>query len=129
MARHWSEWLTLILGLDRQVVATGSQPRSSEWPTVRRRFLKLNPTCAACGQSDCPEVHHVIPFHVDRSLELEFQNLITLCGSDCHYIFGHLKDWRSWNPNVRTDCQVYSIQVRHRPRLEKPKEPARGGET
>ena len=117
MVMHILDWLVRILGLDAPVVATGAPPRSSQWQTVRRRFLNANPTCAACGQSDGLEVHHVVPFHVDRSLELEPSNLITLCGSDCHYLFGHLKDWTSWNKNVRTDCQVFLIQVRNRPKI------------
>ena len=43
MVMHILDWLVRILGLDAPVVATGAPPRSSQWQTVRRRFLNANP--------------------------------------------------------------------------------------
>lgn len=50
-------------------------------------------------------VHHVVPFHVDPSRELDPSNLMTLCeakkyGINCHLLVGHLGNWRRWNPFV-----------------------------
>jgi len=84
--------------------------RSKQWPTVRKAYLKKHPTCAMCGGNKKIEVHHVIPFHVDPSLELRESNLMTLCeakkyGVTCHQFFGHLGDYRDFNFEVRKDAQ------------------------
>jgi len=80
--------------------------RSSQWPTVREHFLKSNPSCAACGQTDHLQVHHIVPFSVDPSLELDAGNLITLCEDEysCHLKIGHLGSFRKANPEVRKDA-------------------------
>lgn len=62
-------------------------------------------------------VHHIVPFHVDPSKELDPTNLITLCGKYCHYTIGHLMDYKSWNPNVIEDCKIYSEKIKTRPYL------------
>lgn len=78
--------------------------RSGQWPSVRNAHLSLFPTCAACGQTKRPQVHHIKPVHLFPELELDPFNLITL-GEGCtsgnhHFLFGHLGDWRAWNPKV-----------------------------
>lgn len=88
-------------------------PRSSRWPALRDQWLKDHPTCAACGCSKKLQVHHKIPVHVNRSLELTPANLITLCehtedplakpDSHCHLKFGHLGNWFNYNKNVELD--------------------------
>ncbi len=77
--------------------------RSNGWPRVERHHLKLFPWCAWCGTRSMLQVHHVIPFHVDRTLELEESNLLTLCMSDlkCHLKEGHDGNWHRWNPDIR----------------------------
>lgn len=84
--------------------------RSKKWPTVRSKYLKVNPTCAICGGTTDLQVHHVVPFHfcilvAERpDLELDPRNLITLCQdpkTDHHLIAGHLNDFHSYNPDVR----------------------------
>ena len=79
--------------------------RSSKWPAVRRNFIKSNPYCAACGTTRELEVHHIIPFHLDASRELDTANLMTLC-QDCHLYIGHLKDWQSYNPHAPADAAM-----------------------
>ncbi len=89
--------------------------RSSSWRSTRNEHVKNNPTCAACGTDKDLDVHHVVPYHVDPSLELDPNNLITLCGKRCHYVFGHLCDWKSWNEEVVEDCRKYNLKRLNRP--------------
>jgi hypothetical protein len=97
--------------------ATGKSPdltlRSSQWPKVRRQHLQLQPLCQICGTSDKVEVHHIVPFSVDPSLELQPSNLISLCESKqpgliCHLTVGHLGNYKDVNANVVADCQALS---------------------
>ena len=82
--------------------------RSSRWSAVREAFLSKNGSCAACGQTDHLQVHHIIPFNVDPTKELDESNLITLCEDeyDCHRIIGHTGNFRKVNPNVREDASL-----------------------
>ena len=92
-------------------------PRSGKWPGVRTQYLKINPFCAACGSTEKLEVHHVVPYHQDRSKELDFENMITLCmGSGrCHFVHGHLLSWKSHNKDVRMDSIRYYRKIETRP--------------
>lgn len=82
-----------------------SAKRSTEWPRVEKQFLSEHPICEACGSKTRLNVHHIVPFHIDRELELDTNNLITLCMSvkECHFKLGHGQNWRDWNPNVKQD--------------------------
>jgi predicted HNH restriction endonuclease len=62
------------------------------------------------------EVHHVKPFHLFPQLELDPANLMTLCedGGNCHFMVGHLKDWRRYNPKARPAAASYLGWFRHR---------------
>ena len=109
------------------ISVAGSTARSPQWPTVRRHYLDSHPTCAACGATETEaalEVHHVRPFHVDPSLELDPSNLITLCrsGADHHLHVGHDPDgpdgplppsWKRENKNVRRDAA--KMLMKHTP--------------
>lgn len=76
-----------------------SEQRSSKWPTVEKHFLEANPTCAACGGKDRLNVHHCMPFHIDKALELDANNLITLCMGE-----KECGSFKLYNPNVRKDA-------------------------
>ena len=82
--------------------------RSSHWETVRRHWLKYNSECAACGSKEKLQVHHIKPFHLNPSLELDFTNFITLCekkgGLQCHLNIGHCGNFKKENPNVIADA-------------------------
>jgi len=87
---------------------------------VRRKWLAEHPSCAACGGTSNPEVHHVSPFHLHPELELSPSNFITLCevvGSECHLKFGHTVDgkssWKINNDNVRNDAARKFAQTLH----------------
>ena len=58
--------------------------RSSQWPKIRKKHIEKQPCCMACGSCKKPEVHHIVPVHVDPSKELDPDNLITLCDKYCH---------------------------------------------
>lgn len=89
--------------------------RSSQWSKVRKKYLNNHPECEACGRNDDIEVHHIIPVHVDPTKELDENNLISLCGKYCHFIVGHLMDWKSWNVNVKQDAETYKNKINNRP--------------
>ena len=89
--------------------------RSPSWRKVRAEHIKQNPTCAACGRKEGLEVHHIIPYHIDSTKELDPDNLITLCGKYCHFVFRHFMYWKSWNENVREDAAKYLQDKTNRP--------------
>lgn len=97
------------------------QKRSSRWPKTRKKFIEKNPCCAVCGRDTGKrEVHHIKPFHSHPELELEESNLITLCenkkdGVNCHLLFGHLGNYRSFNENVIKDAQEWIKKIKERP--------------
>lgn len=96
------------------------ETRSSKWPGVRDAHLKLHPACAVCGGTKTLEVHHIVPFNKDPSLELDPKNLITLCessvgGVTCHLFFGHLGNYKSYNAKVATDAKAWALKLRNKP--------------
>ena len=96
------------------------QKRSSHWPGVRKQHIKNNPRCALCDGDKKLEVHHIKPFHLHPELELDPENLITLCedkgnGVYCHLFFGHLGSYKSLNENVREDVELWRNKLKNRP--------------
>lgn len=86
-------------------------PRSSEWPAVERAHLREHPTCIACDGTEMLQVHHRVPFHIDRARELDRSNLRTMCmhpDRRCHFLIGHGDsvhgNWTWFNPNVDADA-------------------------
>ena len=94
--------------------------RSGRWPKLRNSFVS-GKSCAACGSVKNLTAHHITPVHVNPDLELDPSNLVVLCSkpSNCHFIFGHLHSFKSWNPDVIKDCEVHFNKVRKRPCLSK----------
>ena len=78
--------------------------RSPKWPHVQKLHLKLEPACAACGSTKKLNVHHKKPFHLFPELELDMNNLITLCmDKECHEKIGHGGNFKDYNPDVAED--------------------------
>jgi 5-methylcytosine-specific restriction endonuclease McrA len=83
--------------------------RSPKWPALEKKWLKEHPTCAVCGSDNkrgTLAVHHIIPFHIDPTRELDETNLMTLCENKsriCHFVFGHLYNWKLYNKTIETD--------------------------
>jgi 5-methylcytosine-specific restriction enzyme A len=99
--------------------ASISDKRSSKWPTIRKKHLENQPKCAACGGNKTLEVHHIKPFNENPELELDLNNLITLCesrdnGVVCHLLFGHLGNYRTINPNVLEDVKIWLDKITNR---------------
>lgn len=97
--------------------APAGAKRSAQWPGVRKAHLATNPTCSVCGGKNKLEVHHMMPFHLDPSLELNPSNLITLCeskksGITCHLFFGHLGSYKRFNPRVMDDSKTWQAKLR-----------------
>lgn len=86
--------------------------RSPLWRKFEAQWLKEQPSCAACGRIKHAVGHHIIPFYVDRSKELDHMNIITLCEglllrrNGCHFRIGHLGNWKLYNLRVREDAAV-----------------------
>jgi len=94
--------------------------RSTHWPTIRKEHLEKNPLCAVCGGKEHLEVHHIRPFHLHPNLELDPSNLITLCesksnGVNCHLLFGHLGNFKSFNVEVQKDSKEWIKKITDRP--------------
>jgi 5-methylcytosine-specific restriction protein A len=89
--------------------------RSPKWSKVRKEHLNSQPNCAACDRNKKVEVHHIEPVHCNPERELDPSNLITLCDDPCHLLFGHLMDYKSWNKDVKEDCEVYLNKVQNKP--------------
>lgn len=87
--------------------------RSSKWPKVEKDFKEKNPNCACCGSNIRIQVHHKKPFHLDPSLELDINNLISLCMSkkECHLMIGHGNDFKSYNPNIERDAHTLNKDI------------------
>lgn len=107
--------------------ARGKHPlasaRSGHWPTVRKQHLEDHAECAVCGGTAKLEVHHIRPFHLHPALELEPTNLITLCeankgGVNCHLLFGHLGNFKSFNTSVIQDAMAWILKIKNRPLIE-----------
>lgn len=81
--------------------------RAGAWARVRREHLEREPECAACGGKEDLQVHHIVPYSVDARLELDPENLITLCAHPCHLVHGHFMSWQRFNPHVRQHCRSY----------------------
>ena len=85
---------------------------------MQREHLARQPVCQACGGTEALQVHHIQPFHLSPELEMVPDNLITLCeapGRGCHFMFGHLYSWKSWNENVVKDAAIWRRKIEGRP--------------
>lgn len=94
-----------------------SAPRSPEWKRLREDHLRRNPRCAVCGNSKNVVPHHIVPFHIDASKELDPLNLISLCEGDtfnCHLFFGHLRNWTRHNSDVVNDAKMWNEKISRR---------------
>jgi 5-methylcytosine-specific restriction enzyme A len=94
-----------IINLTRNSLRDVGVPekRSGKWPTVEKHFREAHPTCAACGGTKNLNVHHIHPFHKFPELELDPNNLITMCmgEKECHLKIAHGSNFKTYCPDVR----------------------------
>ena len=83
-----------------------AEERSAGWDHARSQHLRTEPACQWCGNDKRLEVHHIKPFHESPELELDQENMITLCRF-CHFVVGHNCDFCKENLNVRKDCEYH----------------------
>ncbi len=99
---------------DVQSIIT-KHPRSTRWAKFRNDILVAHPFCAVCGNAKNLVPHHIKPYHLFPELELADTNLIVLCEGpivNCHYLFGHLRNWRSWNPDVVLQATAWAAALK-----------------
>jgi predicted restriction endonuclease len=89
--------------------------RNSEWDRLRRQFLKLHDKCEFCGVRNrgvkTLVAHHVVPYWVDRTKELDVENLFALC-EEHHFTFGHFCNWKKFNPRIREDAELFRARAK-----------------
>ena len=87
--------------------------RSKNWPSVRKAYINQHPKCEICGKKPLlrsNEVHHILPFHLYPTLELNPENFITLCRTH-HFEWGHFFSFKSYNQDIRKDIE----RIKNRP--------------
>lgn len=90
--------------------------RSSGWRKVRNFCIERDgKKCKVCGSTYDLQVHHIEPFSDHPEKELDPDNLLTLCGNSCHIVFGHLKNFKSYNPDVLKDVAEWADKIARRP--------------
>lgn len=99
--------------IDTIVERFGGTKRSPQWNTVRKKFVEANAECLCCGSKNKLQVHHVVPFCVDPTRELDENNLATLC-SRCHLLIGHCGWWQTHNPNFKFSVQQVRAMLKSR---------------
>ena len=90
--------------------------RSGKWRRVRREFIDSFPECFVCGSRKKVEVHHKVPFHIAPDLELDMNNLISLCenkkyGLNCHLLIGHLGNYSRINIDIDFDAVIWRRKI------------------
>ena len=88
--------------------------RSPKWKDVRKKHIDKQNQCQFCGSSKNLEVHHIVPVHINPELELDPDNLITLCDKNCHLLIGHFMNFKSWNPEVIKECNIMQNNIKNR---------------
>lgn len=93
--------------------------RSSGWKQIRNAHIIDNPKCAVCNSKIGLQVHHIVPFYENPSLELDKSNLITLCVTNlCHLNIGHGGDYKFYNAELLALIKAYKDKTLSRKELE-----------
>ncbi len=109
-------WLSNLFANHKQYGKAPEEGRSPHWPTFRKHFLETHPSCEATGTDIDLELHHIVPFSKDPSLELSPTNIIVLT-HPIHFFLGHWGDWHCFNPNIREDAAALLKKIQNRHRL------------
>jgi hypothetical protein len=92
-----------------------STRRSSRWRPTRKEHLRIHYWCVICGEEkpSLLTVHHFEPFHEHPELELDPDNLRTMCEGvvNDHFLFGHLRNWKHSNANLDQDAEIWALRL------------------
>jgi hypothetical protein len=88
--------------------------RASAWRRVRAEHLAKHPACEVCGRTTNLAVHHIFPVSIAPELELVENNLITLCETTCHFVFGHFFSYHCYNKDVRQMARQFRVKMSRR---------------
>jgi hypothetical protein len=111
LCAYLSRWLPRQLR-PREILA--QRQRAGAWRRVRAAYLKKYPACAACGRTTNLIVHHIFPVAVAPELEFTENNLITLCETPCHFVFGHFFSYHCYNKDVRQMARQFRVKMSRR---------------
>ena len=95
--------------------ADKGERRALEWRRIRKEHLKLFNECYVCRKKTKLQVHHIIPFNIAPDLELNPDNLITLCTNkpvNCHILYGHLGNYQDTNMTCVDDAVYWRRKLR-----------------
>jgi hypothetical protein len=93
--------------------------RNKDWKKLRNYVVEKNKKCCVCGKTTNLVAHHKLPFHLYPEKELDEDNIIILCENrpvNCHYLFGHLMDWKKYNSNITEDIDIWSKRLEKTPK-------------
>ena len=109
----------MISKLNKIFITTKRMFRSKGWKVLKDDFIASNDKCYICGSRSNLEVHHIKDVSNFPDLELDENNLMTLCdGSDrfeglsCHRIFGHFGCWRRTNYQLREVAELMRVGMK-----------------
>ncbi|NBT76403.1 hypothetical protein EBZ80_17520 [bacterium] len=88
--------------------------RAGAWKRVRAEHLAKHPACEVCGRTTNLTVHHIFPVSIAPELELVENNLITLCETPCHFMFGHFFSYHCYNKDVRQMARNFRAKMSRR---------------
>lgn len=89
-------------------------PRSPHWRSFEKDLIEKQPYCSFCGE-EAPSTqlvgHHIVPFHLNKDLELDPNNIL-IVGETCttghhHLLLCHFGNFRKWNPDARKLSEIF----------------------
>lgn len=95
-------------------IQLGARRRSSGWSRVRKEFYNKNSECEVCGTKKKIEIHHYRDFSTYPELELDLNNLRSLCRY-CHLLFGHKMNYRDINLELDSDIKFWDNRLNKKP--------------
>jgi hypothetical protein len=107
--RGISGWLLPQWCRPKKILAL--RARANAWRSVRKAHLQKYPTCEVCGRANKVIVHHIFPVDIAPELELTENNLITLCETPCHFMFGHFFSYHCYNKDVRQMARSFRAKM------------------
>jgi 5-methylcytosine-specific restriction protein A len=123
MLRRLIDWFSnlfiktdVVLTAKTEFIAEAS--RDHRWNDFKNKLV-AGKKCAICGSVENLTGHHKKPFFQYPELELDPANIEILCENpsrNCHFIFGHLMNWRTYNDDLDNTIAYFQL-LRNRARI------------